>query len=157
MTSKFLVLGFLIMAGVSVILTFKQARAVDAMGDVAKVSSKIKELQREMQDKDLDKEDRSDLKDKIEELQEEDLPEQREDAMKAAAALPNGAVIWTFLSQVGVAIFGLGVLAVFMKDEEQPIVRATALIVIGSVVLGFIASRYIYLIASGTSGLGSLL
>jgi hypothetical protein len=149
-----LLLGFLIMGGVSVILNFKQARAVDAMGDVAKVNAEIRQLKNEMQEEGTDEGDREKLREKIEKLQKEDLIEQREDAINAMAALPNGAVLWSFLSQVGAGAFGLGVLGVFLREEEHPIVRSTALVVVGALILAFIIARTVYLLVGGSSGLG---
>lgn len=157
MYSKLLIPGFLLMAAVSIMLTFKQARAVDAMGDVAKVNAKISELQWELQDDDTDKDQRKKIEEEIKELREEDLPDQRQDATNAMAAMPNGAVLWTFLSQVGAAAFGLGVLGVFLKNEEHPMVRSVALLVIGGGVLVLILSRYAYLNMGGVGGIGGSL
>ncbi len=154
-TNNLLFLGFIIMAGVSMMLSFKQARAVDAMGDVASVNAKIKKLRMEMSEEDVSEEKRKKLQEKAEELQKEDLQEQRQGAMNAMAALPNGAVIWTFLSQFGAGLFGLGVLSVFLRTEESPIVRSTALILIGGITLTFILGRFVYLIIGGTGGVGS--
>lgn len=149
----FLVIGFLMMAAVSTILTFKQARAVDAMGDVASVQAEISELRREAaksDDKDMNKEE-------IEELREEELPDQMQDAREAMAALPNMAVIWTLLSQVGAAIFGLGVISIFLKEEENNVVRSTALLIVGGMVLTFIIARFIYMIIGAGSATGGSL
>lgn len=158
-TNKFssgslLFIGFLIMGAVSVMLNFKQARAVDAMGDVAKVKAEIRQLNNEMQEEGTSKDDREKLNKKIEKLQNEDLIEQREDALNAMAALPNGAVIWTLLSQVGAGAFGLGVLGIFLREEEHPVVRSTALVVVGALILVYIIARTVYLFVGGSSGFG---
>ena len=145
-----LIVGFLIMAGASIMLTFKQARVVDAMGDVAAVQYEINDLQaeaRESEDEDKNKEE-------IEKLRSEELPEQRLDAQAALAALPNGAVFWTFLSQVGAAIFGLGVIRIFLKQDENEHVRAVALLVIAGMVLAFAAARFIYIMVGAGSSVG---
>ena len=153
-SGSLLLIGFLIMGTVSVVLNFKQAKAVDAMGDVAKVKAEIRQLSNEMQEEDINKSDRDKLNKKIEKLQNEDLVEQREDALNAMAALPNGAVIWTLLSQLGAGAFGLGVLGIFLRTEEHPIVRSTALVVVGSLILVYIIARTVYLFVGGSSGFG---
>jgi len=156
MTSRLILLGFVIMAGISVVITYKQAHVVDAMGDVAKINAKIRQLRTDMQDEE-DKGTREKLQEKIKKLEEKDMPKQREQAMNAVAALPNGAILLTFISQIGAAAFGLGVLAVFMNGNEHHMVRSTCLIVIGAVVLSFITARYVYLIVGGTSSIGGAL
>jgi len=154
-TVGLLVIGFLIMAGISVVLNFKQARVVDAMGDVAKVNAEIRGLRMEAQEEGVDKDKRKKIEEELKELQEEDLPEQRHDAMQAMASMPNGAVMWTFLSQIGAGLFGLGVLSIFLKNEEHPVVRSTALLVSSGMVLTFVAARFVYLIIGGGSGMGA--
>ena len=146
----FLIIGFLIMAGVSTVLTFKQARVVDAMGDIASVQAEINELQLEAQQSDDDDINKYEIK----ELREEDLPEQTLDAQNALAAFPNGAVIWSLLSQLGAAIFGLGVISIFLKTEENERVRSIALLVIGGMVFTFIAARFIYIMIGAGSSVG---
>lgn len=149
----FLVIGFLMMAAVSTILTFKQARAVDAMGDVASVQAEISELRQEAAEAD----DKDKNKEEIEKLQDEELPKQRQDVREAMAALPNMAVIWTFLSQIGAAIFGLGVISIFLKEEENNVVRSTALLIVGGMVFTFIVARFIYMMIGAGSGTGGAL
>ncbi|MGC6457126.1 MAG: hypothetical protein ACON4R_02040 [Akkermansiaceae bacterium] len=112
------------LAGISLIFTFKQARVVDAIGDVVGVQAEISELRseaRESDDKDTNKEE-------IEELMKEDLPAEQEDAQNAFASLHNGSVIWTVLSQIGGAIFGLGIISIFPMDNENERIRSTALL-----------------------------
>jgi len=147
-----LIIGFLILAGCSLIFTFKQARVVDAMGDVASVRAEINELQREARES-----EEEDLNaDEIEQLRTEELPAQTQDAQNALAALPNGSVIWTLLSQLGAAVFGLGVISIFLKSDENDRIRSTALLIIGAMALTFIAARFIYLvIGAGSSAGGS--
>lgn len=145
-----LILGFAILAVSSTMMTWKQALVVDAMGDVASVQAEINELQQEAREDD----DKEKNKDEIKELREEELPSQMQDAQEALAALPNGAVIWTLLSQLGAAIFGLGVISIFLKTEENNVVRSTALLIIGGMVLTFIAARFVYLILGAGSSVG---
>ena len=73
------------------------------------------------------------------------------------AALPNGAVFWSFLCQIGAGIFGLGLLSIFMREDEHPAVRSTALIVIGGMILALLVARTAYLLVGGFSGVGSAL
>lgn len=88
--SSLMVAGFLILATCSTMITFKQARAVDALGDVA-------------------------------------------------------------------ALFGLSIISIFQRSDENERVRSIALIVIGGMVLTFIAARFAYLMIGGASaGAGSL-
>ena len=138
------------MAGSSVILTFKQARVVDAMGDVASVQFEINELQQEAYESD----DKEKNEEAIKELREKELPAQRLDAQAALAALPNGAVIWTLLSQAGAAIFGLGVIRIFLKENESERVRAIALLIIAGMVLTFVAARFVYIMIGAGSSVG---
>lgn len=145
-----LVIGFLILAGSGLVLTWKQAKVVDAMGDVASVQAEINELQREAKDSD----DADKNKEEIKELREKDLPSQTQDAQEALAALPNGAVIWTLLSQLGAAIFGLGVISIFLKDSENERIRSTALLLAGGMAFTYIAARFIYLIIGAGSSVG---
>lgn len=156
-----LVIGFIVMGSVSVILNFKQARVVDAMGDAAKINAEIRSLNLDLnqlrQEEDIDKKKISKIEEKIEKLQTEDLPEQRQGATNAMAALPNGAVFWSFLCQIGAGIFGLGLLSIFMREDEHPAVRSTALIVIGGMILALLVARTAYLLVGGFSGVGSAL
>ena len=156
-----LVIGFVVMGSVSVILNFKQARVVDAMGDAAKINAEIRSLNLDLdqmrQEEDIDKKKISKIEEKIEKLQTEDLPEQRQGATNAMAALPNGAVFWSFLCQIGAGIFGLGLLSIFMREDEHPAVRSTALIVIGGMILALLVARTAYLLVGGFSGVGSAL
>ncbi len=154
-----LMIGFLLMGSVSVILNFKQARVVDAMGDAATVKAKMSELNQKI-DKLNEEEEPDDakitkLREKIEELSSEELPKQRLHATNALAALPNGAVIWSFLCQVGTGIFGLGLLAIFMREEEHPAVRSTALIVVGGLIFALLIARTAYLMTGGFSSISS--
>ncbi|MDX1681417.1 MAG: hypothetical protein R3242_11895 [Akkermansiaceae bacterium] len=154
-----LIIGFVVMGFVSVILNFKHARVVDAMGDTAKIQAEIGELTIELRE--LQEEEKPDekkikkLQERVEELREEDLPKQRQDATNAMAALPNGAIFWSFLSQIGAGIFGLGLLAIFMREEEHPAVRSTALIVIGGLIFALLIARTAYLLMGGVSGAGA--
>lgn len=156
-----LVIGFVVMGSVSVILNFKQARVVDAMGDAAKINAEIRSLNLDLdqmrQEEDIDKKKISKIEEKIEKLQTEDLPEQRQGATNAMAALPNGAVFWSFLCQIGAGIFGLGLLSIFMREDEHPAVRSTALIVIGGMILALLVARTAYLLVGGFSGVGTAL
>lgn len=147
-----MVAGFLILAICSTMISFKQARAVDALGDVASLKAEITELEIEARESD----DGDKYKEEIKELREE-LPEQQLDAQEALAAIPNGAVIWTLLSQLGAALFGLSIISIFQRPDENDRVRSIALIVIGGMVLTFIAARFIYLMIGGASaGAGSI-
>lgn len=146
-----LVIGFLVLAGSSLIFTWKQAAVVDAMGDVASVRAEINELQQEARESDYKEKN----KDKIEKLRDEELPAQAQDAQDALAALPNGAVLLTLLSQIGATIFGLGVISIFLQKEENERIRATALLIIGGMAFVLIAARFIYLIIGGGSSVGS--
>ena len=112
------------LAGISLILTFKQARVVDAIGDVVGVQAEISELRREARESD----DKDTNKEEIEELMKEDLPAEQEDAQNAFASLHNGSVIWTVLSQSGGAIFGLGIISIFPMENENERIRSTALL-----------------------------
>lgn len=154
-----LVIGFIAMGSVSVILNFKQARVVDAMGDAAKINAEIRSLDLDLdqlrREEDIDKKKISKIADEIEKLQTEDLPKQQQDATNAMAALPNGAVFWSFLCQIGAGIFGLGLLSIFMREDEHPAVRSTALIVIGGLILSLLVARTAYLLVGGFSGIGS--
>ena len=114
------------------------------------MQAEINELQLEAQESDDDDKN----KDEIKELREEDLPEQTLDAQDALAALPNGAVIWSLLSQLGAAIFGLGVISIFLKTDENERVRSIALLVIGGMVFTFIAARFIYIMIGAGSSVG---
>jgi uncharacterized membrane protein (DUF106 family) len=145
-----MVVGFLILAVTSIVFTFKQARVVDAMGDVASVQAEINELQREAKESD----DKDKNKEQIKELREEELPAEQEGAQYALAALPNGSVIWTVLSQIGGAIFGLGIISVFLRENETERIRSTALFLIGGMALTFIIGRYIYLVIGAGSSVG---
>lgn len=145
-----LVIGFLVLAGSSLIFTWKQAAVVDAMGDVASVRAEINELQQEARESD----DKEKNKDKIEKLRDEELPAQAQDAQDALAALPNGAVLLTLLSQIGATIFGLGVISIFLQKEENERIRATGLLIIGGMAFVLIAARFIYLIIGGGSSVG---
>ena len=148
--SGLLVIGFLVLAGSSLIFTWKQAAVVDAMGDVASVRAEINELQQEARESDYKEKN----KDKIEKLRDEELPAQAQDAQDALAALPNGAVLLTLLSQIGATIFGLGVISIFLQKEENERIRATALLIIGGMAFVLIAARFIYLIIGGGSSVG---
>lgn len=156
-----LVIGFIVMGSVSVILNFKQARVVDAMGDAAKINAEIRSLDLDLdqlrQEEDIDKKKIGKIEEKIQKLQTEDLPKQRQGATNAMAALPNGAVFWSFLCQIGAGIFGLGLLSIFMREDEHPAVRSTALIVIGGMILALLVARTAYLLVGGFSGVGSAL
>ncbi|MGC6464881.1 MAG: hypothetical protein ACON5N_04790 [Akkermansiaceae bacterium] len=150
--SSLMVAGFLILAICSTMITFKQARAVDALGDVAALQSEIRELEIEASESDDDDKNKEEIK----ELREE-LPEQQHQAQAALAAVPNGAVIWSLLSQLGAALFGLSIISIFQRSDENERVRSIALIVIGGMVLTFIAARFAYLMIGGASaGAGSL-
>lgn len=156
-----LVIGFIVMGSVSVILNFKQARVVDAMGDAAKINAEIRSLDLDLdqlrQEEDIDKKKIGKIEEKIQKLQTEDLPKQRQGATNAMAALPNGAVFWSFLCQIGAGIFGLGLLSIFMREDEHPAVRSTALIVIGGMILALLVARTAYLFVGGFSGVGTAL
>ncbi|MGB0144507.1 MAG: hypothetical protein ACPGJR_06220 [Akkermansiaceae bacterium] len=112
------------LAGISLIFTFKQARVIDAIGDVVGVQAEISELRREARESD----DKDTNKEEIEELMKEDLPAEQEDAQNAFASLHNGSVIWTVLSQFGGAIFGLGIISIFPMENENERIRSTALL-----------------------------
>jgi ferredoxin len=154
-TSSLIVIGFLIMAACSTVLTFKQARVLDAMGDVGSLKAEIQELRTEMEESGTDEKEKTNIKEKIEKIEKEKMPDQRQDVIEAMASLPNGAIIWTLLSSVGTAIFGLGIISIFLKEEENPIVRSTALLLIGGIALACIAARFAYIIIAGGSDAGA--
>ena len=97
---------------------------VDAIGDVVGVQAEISELRREARESD----DKDTNKEEIEELMKEDLPAEQEDAQNAFASLHNGSVIWTVLSQIRGAIFGLGIISIFPMENENERIRSTALL-----------------------------
>lgn len=154
--NSLLIFGFLIMAACSVMMNFKQARVVDAMGDIASVKHKISELRKDAAEEDISQEKRDKINEKIKELQDEDIPAQQQDVSAAMAALPNGAVLWTFISQLGAGMFGLGILSIFIKEDENPVVRSTALLLVGGMILVLIIGRSVYTMVAGGAGTGGL-
>jgi len=62
------------------------------------------------------------------------------------------AVIWSLLSQLGVEIFGLNVISIFLKTDENERDRSIVLLVIEEIVFIFIAAGFVYImIGSGRS------
>lgn len=158
-----LLVGFLLIAFVSGWLNFKQARVVDAAGDVVSIEAEVSELrleiaqvQREMDKatdgKNVERRKKVEtLNEEIKELKEVEIPEQRQDLKEAAAALPNGAIFWTILAQFGAAAIGVGLIRRFQDKNEDSRVRGTALIVLGAITILLLLSRWFYIVSAASA------
>ena len=58
------------------------------------------------------------------------------------------------MSQLGAAIFGLGVISIFLKTDENERVRSIALLVVGGMVFTFIAARFVHIMIDSGSSVG---
>ena len=149
-----LLVGFIIIAVVSGWLSFKQACVVDAMGDVASLKAEIFEIRNEMGElKSEEKPDEDEIKELEEELEElnKEMPGQRQDVESAAASLPNGAVIWVILIQIGAAVFGVGLIKMLQNSEESDRIRSMALLILGAFTIFLLLGKIVYM----ASGIGA--
>ena len=151
---SYLVVGFLLIAGVSAWLNLEQARTVDSIGDVLSVDAEIKDLNRQIStarelrnDPETKEEAKKGLNKDIEELnnkigeKNKELAIQRQDVAENTAGLLNGSFFWSFLIQVGAAAFGIGIINIITCKKTDSRVRSAGLIVIGSVVIFLLLSR----------------
>lgn len=135
------IIGFLIIALTTLVITFKQAKAADAAGDVSSTRAKIAALELKAKDSD----DKDKYKEDLEKLRDKTLPKQQLQAQEALAALPNGAVIWTFLGQIGVIALGLGLISMAQREGESQGVRAAAILAIAVVIFALLSGQTQYL------------
>lgn len=156
--SSYLLLGFLMIAGVSGWLNLQQAATVDAFGDVLSVRAEIEEKEIEaaqLRKKSKDPETkpqhqdtaRNDLKELNKEIEglKESVSEELQDVQSSVASMVNGTWFWTIFIQVGAALFGAGIIAIVTNSKEDSRLRAASVLVIGSVVLFLLFSRIINL------------
>ena len=64
------------------------------------------------------------------------------------------AVIWSLLSQLEAAIFGLDVSSIFLRTDENEGDRSIALLVIGGIVFTFIAAGFVCIMIGAESSVG---
>jgi len=150
----YMMVGFLLIAAVSGWLNLKQAKTIDAQGDVLSSEAKISALvnqassERERQnDPDTDPKVKQDigknlktLNDRIDQ-ERRNLINQKQDVKESAANLLNGSWFWTLIIQVGSAAFGIGVINIILSKKENPMVRSAAILVIGVVVVFMLLAR----------------
>ena len=64
------------------------------------------------------------------------------------------AVIWSLLSQLGLEIFGLDVISIFLKTDENEGDRSIAPLVIEEIVFIFIAAGFVCIMIGAESSVG---